>query len=1178
MDLSRLRVFAGAILLCLAPTLVCGQSNRGRISGVVTDPSGASVPGAKITVENVGTHAERTLTSNGEGSYAATDIEPGIYSVKVEAPNFVTVNRERIQVEVGNDLKLDFQLKPGSPTEVVEVTEAAPLTETSNAVLNGVLANKAINELPVQGRDFQNLLALHPGVQRTPGGGFHSTTSNGNRPDDNNYIIDGANDNDSYYGETVVGEAGISGTPASLLPLDAIQEFNTQEQPQADFGAKPGVVMNIGLKSGTNDVHGTAYYFNRNSAYDARNYFNPSPSPFSALSLHEFGASVGGPFIKEKWFYFFDYEGIRDKVGNPYAARSPVTTSLATPANPTGDVKNSLVDAENDLGCSTVPSPCSPLSLSLAQLFLPNPGGTVDPNSPQLIDFDFNNVNRGDNIVFKSDYHLNSQNTFTGRFIYSNTNQTEEDAVPLRAEWLSQAIVHTQVLGLDWTYSPSSRWVNQARMSYNRFWEQIQPLDHNVNPAQYKTPTGISAPIDTGITDPTLFGFPRVLPGSNFEYLGGNSSWPLFTTPSGAINLGDTATFTAGKHIIRFGGSYQLGNVDYLRGNDARGRIDFRSLEDFLSGNVRRGELLVGDLKRNVRQTALAAFVDDTYRIRPRVTLNFGLRYDLALPIKESNNQIANFVPNVGIVQVGDGISSPYPTRWSNVSPRVGVAWDIFGTGKTVLRAGGGIIFEQPSIRTFVNSSGLNLNPSGVAGITPGTGSMNTFLRFLSGSDINFSGVGPVFNPADSNFCDANPDDDAACSVFGVDQHLKTPYVETWNMNVQQALTSSMMLQVAYVGNKGVKLYSNLDINQPNPSLSAQGILAVDGLGPIDAFSNVDYVPWEQRARPFFSNCPVSAGGLGTGGQCFPSLQSVVILGNQSSSIYHALQITLTKRYGHGLYLLAGYTYGHAIDLATNNLASVPQNSANYAADRGNGDFDIRHRFTLSATYEIPGRKAPLQMLEGWQMSTVLTLEGGEPFSLGDATNDVSATGEFSDRWNVTGPIKGIHWSQTGEPSSCNTSVQLCFIDPTTFTLDPTGLHVVGGGDPRCITAAGNQDAIDQLGNVGCYIEGNTILTPPALGTFGNLGRNTFRGPMLKNLDFSVSKQWRLNERFKLQFRSEFFNIFNHPNFDVFTMNTDMGDGNTLGQVVATPDVGNANPVIGSGGSRHIQFGLKLIW
>ena len=513
------------VLACLFPLMTVGQSNRGRISGQVTDSSGGVIPGAKVTIENLSTHVERTLVSNGDGNYVITDIEPGVYSLKAEAPKFKTIKRDRVQVEVGNDFKVDFQLQPGAVTEVVEVSEQVPLTETSNAVLSGVLSNQAINELPVQGRDFQNLLNLHPGVQRTAGGGFHSTTSNGLRPDDNNYIIDGANNNDAYWGETVVNDAGISGTPASTLPLDAIQEFNTQEQPEADFGAKPGVVVNIGIKSGTDQIHGSAYYFIRNAATDARNYFNPSPQPTAAVKLNQFGASIGGPIIKGKWFYFANYEGVRSTVGVPQVNYTPATVSLATPGNPAGDPSNSIVDAVHSLGCDVTPTNCNQLSLNLLKYFPANPGFTASASDPTAINFNFNNLNRADNLVFKSDFHWNEHNTITGRYIYANSTQTEEDGSALSAQWLSHTAPITQVLGVDWVWTPNSRWSNTVQFSYNSFYEKIAPVDSNVSPAKYG--------LNTGVTDPRLFGFPDIYPSyACCNALGGVSGWPTYTSPS----------------------------------------------------------------------------------------------------------------------------------------------------------------------------------------------------------------------------------------------------------------------------------------------------------------------------------------------------------------------------------------------------------------------------------------------------------------------------------------------------------------------------------------------------------------------------------------------------------------------------------------------------------------------
>ena len=1159
MVLIQIRRLLSVLVLCLVPLLVFGQTNRGRISGQVSDSTGAVIPGAKITIENLGTHVQRTLQTNNEGSYVANDVEPGFYLLKVEATNFKTAVREHTQVEVGNDIKADFQLQTGAVSETIEVKDEAPLTETSNAVLNGVLSNQAINELPLQGRDFQNLLGLHPGVQRTAGGGFHSTTSNGLRPDDNNYIIDGANDNDAYYGETVVNDAGISGTPASTLPLDAIQEFNTQEQPQADFGAKPGVVVNIGIRSGTDQIHGTAYYFFRNEALDARNYFNPKPQPVSKVRLNQFGASLGGAFIKKKWFYFANYEGVRSTVGNPYNAFSPVTSSLATADNPEGDPFSSVPDALNSLGCVVTPTNCSELSLNLLKYLPTNPGFTADSNDPTIINFNFNNTNRADNIVFKSDYHFNDKNTISGRYIYANANQIEEDAVPLQPYWLSKAAPITQVLGFDWVYTPNSRWSNTARFSLNSFNEKIAPVDSNVPASDYG--------LNTGVTNSNLQGFPRISPSTSyFDYMGGNSSWPLQTTPSRAQNYSDTASVLFGKHTLRFGGVFSDGSVNYLRAAYGRGRVDFHYLPDFLVGDVRAWRLLYGDPSRDISMKSFGLFVQDDYRVTKNVTLNLGLRYDVTYPIKDSQNRLANYVPGQGLQQVGMGISEPYKTNYNNVSPRLGVAWDIFGNGKSVLRAGFGMIYVQPSIRTFAfNGGGLNLNPSGLTNILPDgtevapTGNITSYV--LQGADpglIHWTTAGPIFPVSDTslNTCSF----DLPCTVFAVDQNLKTPYVLNWNLNFQQQITPTGVLQVAYVANHGVKLYSTVDINQSNQALVAR------------CFDpTADNTACEQAAKPLVTACPPSQGGQGTGGTCLPYYSYLNYLGNKSTSTYESLQVTFTKRYSHGLYLLAGYTFGHAIDTAgsTSNLGFVPQNSLDFAAEKAAGDYDIRHRFTLAATYDLPGKKSFAQLLEGWQVNTIFTYETGAPLLTYDNFYDFSGTGEGpgngnNDRWNIAGSPKNFKWSPSnpipflanGEDSEGN----------TTF-------------DPICAAVANTaalQSSLEIAG--GCFAQNGSVLYPNGTLQFGKMGRNILRGPGFVNWDASVAKTWKLSERFKLQFRGELFNLLNHPNFANGSVSGDLTSPDQFGLAGATPDVQAANPVVGSGGSRHVQLGLKVIW
>lgn len=1137
---QRATVSASAFLLVILLAIIgfvaqpANAQTQGRIAGQVSDATGAVIVDAKVTIENKATGVRQVLQTNATGDYVALNLNPGFYAVSAEASGFRKVIRENVQIEVGGNIKVDFELPTGTTAEEVHVTDVAPLVDANDTTLSGVLSNRAVNELPVQGRDFENLLALHPGVQRDPGGGFHSVTSNGLRPDDNNYVIDGANDNDAYYGETVVNDAGIQGTPSSNLPLDAIQEFNTQEDPQADFGQKPGVIVNIGIKSGTDQIHGTGYYFHRNEAFDARNYFNPAPQPVSDLLLHQFGASIGGPIIKGKWFYFANYEGVRSKVGNPFNVFSPVTTSLAS--TPWGfDPDSSIVDALTDTGCGATPLPagCSQLSLDLIKFFPNNPGFTASPNDPTIINFNFDNRDRADNLVFKTDYHLSDHHSFSGRFIYANANQIEEDASPLRAEWLSHAAPITQVFGGDWTWTPNSRWVNTARFSYNYFNETIAPNDANVNPTTYG--------LNTGITDPRLFGFPRINPSTSFfNYLGGNSSWPLATTPTHTESYSDTVAYTVGNHAVRFGGNFNNGGVKYYRAGNGRGRVDFHFLDDFLTGNVRSWSLLFGDPGRDMSIKSFGLFAQDDYRVTRRVTLNLGLRYDVTFPIKETHNQLANFVPSKGIEQVGFGISEPYQTNWKNFSPRLGVAWDVFGTGKTVLRSGFGVMYVQPSIRTFAfNGGGLNLNPSAL--IQPGAnGNISSFV--ITGGDpslINWSTAGPIFpvNGSVSSSCDStNP-----CDFFAVNQKLKTPYVLNWNLNLQEQLTPSTMLMVGYVANRGDQLYSTIDLNQVNPAID-------DGS--------------EQLGRPMTASCPAPI-GLGIGGApCYPYIGFLDSLGNLSSSSYQSLQTTLTHRYTSGLYLLAGYTWAHAIDVAgnTNNLGFIPQNNLDYAAEKGSGDYDIRHRFTFAATYDLPSRKGWGQMLEGWQVTSIFTWQTGEPVLMFDDFDDLPLTNEGpgnanNDRWNIVGNPNNLKWSAK---------------QPIPFFT---------AGSPECASVATTQALVDALNFVGgCYSQNGVTIYPNAFGTFGNMGRNILRGPGFVNWDASISKVWRLSERFKLQMRGEMFNVANHANFAGGSIGDDLSSPDSLGLAGATPDVEAANPVIGSGGSRHIQLGAKIIW
>lgn len=1133
--------------LLLVSSVCWAQTNEGRISGTIRDSSGGVVVGAKVTVTNTGKQVSRELVTNGTGEYVAPDLEPGLYTVSAEAAGFKKMVSSPVRVEVTNAIRIDLALEPGTVAETVVVNEAAAtLIDATSPTLGGSFGNKEINELPLQGRDWQNLVMLLPGVDRTPGGGFHSIISNGARPEDNNYLVDGTDDNDLYYGTSVLNEEGVSGTPASLLPIDAIQEFSTQEHPTSEYGWKPGAVVQLGLKSGTNEFHGSAYYFARNSAADARNYYDPIGQPVSPLILHQFGGSAGGAIVKDKLFIFGAYEGVRDIVGNPLLANSPDTVPLG------GDLNNSIPDVIAN--CQTLPG-CviNPLSLKLSQLYPANNGSA----GPGLLFEDLANRNRADNALVKIDYHFSQNNTFTGRYFFADSTQTEEDGLYLLPQFLSQAKTRPQIIGFNWTYTPTSQWVSEARFGYSRFSQQIVSADHNVNPTAYG--------INTGVTNPLNFGLAEIDVG-NFYQLGGGNGYPLFTTPTETYQFTEGLGYLKGRHNIRFGGEIRHGAVDNVRNRHAKGQVFFQSLQDFLEASQtffdpgngtalnpgcsqdpcgpENGEILSGDTRRLISENAYAAYVMDEFRFNPRLTVTAGLRYEVSGVIHAKDNLLANFEPNIGFAQVGQQISTPYHTQHDNFAPRLGVAWDPWGDGKTVIRAGAGIMYEMAPISDFIGQTagggiGLNTIPTGALGVTPGGGSITAAVVQANGGDItqlNWNAPPAVVFPILSQpiQCSAA----GPCSITSVKNHLDTPYTEFWNLNVQREIKNWSSLQVGYVGQRGVKLFSLLDINQPNGPAAAA---CFEGGG--------DYFACEQNNRPFFNQ--------------YPFLGETTEFGNAENSSYDGLQVTYKTHTWKGLNIVSGYTYAHSIDESTSNRHFNVQNSLDVAGERGNSDYDIRHRFTFAVTYAIPGRKSFAQLLEGWQLNSIVILESGMPYTLYDFDDDISFTGEFNDRWNITGSPNNIHWSKT---------TPIPFIDPSTFTTDSMGN--VTGGNQQCINAAGPA-AVNQLATYGCFVSGSTALTPPANGTFGDAGRNIFRGPDFTNWDFSMSKSTKLGEHLTLQFRAEFFNILNHPNFTGINNNL---AGSNPGLAAFTPDLGASNPVLGSGGSRHIQLGAKFIW
>ncbi len=1181
---SRLRVWTGlrsllALLLVFATSLpLFSQSYTGRILGSVHDKSDAVMVGVPVVITDVQRGVSRTVVTDDAGEYVAPDLLPSTYKIVAQSKGFKTYERTNVQLEVASDLRIDIVLEPGEASQTVTVTEEVPLINLTNSTLGGTLSNEEINDLPLNGRNYENLLQLRPGVVRYPGGGFSTTSTNGLRAEDNAYLIDGFYNSEPFSGQSIINGAGIAGDSATILPIDAIQEFNVIENPPAEYGWKPGAIVNVAIKSGTNGLHGDAYAFGRSTGFDARNYFNSVGTPKTPTQLEQFGTTIGGPIIKDKLFFFGGYEGQRYTVGNSFSGiNSPSMIGLPTAKNCTfvltGDCGGSIPDAIADLEAGHIP--VSQVSLQVAGCTGPpsspvtcsGTGFPLNNTSSTSITTGFPNTVSADNAIGKIDYHINDRNNLTGTYFFGNNSGTVDDAIQLQPQWLTLIHTRAQVFGTGWTWTPSSRWANELRFGYNRLNQPTYSADHGQSAA--------SLGIDDGVTNPLYGGLPRLKIkgfGGLFETLGG-FKWPKFQGPDQRYQVIDHISYTVGKHAFKFGGELHRDSFSGGAFGDGKGYILFGAntaftgatvLEDFLAGYPGGSipfptHALVGATPiRNIHNFSEAVFFQDDWRIARNLMLNLGLRYEYNGVINENNDLLGNFSPTLGLVQVGQQISQPYHGNHSNFAPRVGLAWDPFGTGKTVVRAGVGIVYEQvnwESFMAFNNVYGLGTIPTGgLLNGVQGTGKITAGVQNVPNPPTPWDTWGvsatPPFQIPEINcaFDPLNPATSSTCAIAAVNPNITTPYVTTWTLNVQHAFTNKISLEVAYVGDHGSNLVGIRDINQPAVGSGwTPAALAAPTPGGTDPVA-------EQEARPFYPK--------------FPYLSNIYQLANIYRSNYNGLQVTMTSRDYHGLTATAGYTYAHALDNVGANWdfgagLGLPQDATHPGREYASSDFDVRHRFTLSFTYNIPGRESPGQLLQGWQLISIVSLYSAQPWGPMDTGDDISGTGEAVDRWDFVG-------------------------NPSNFSSNPHSLptYFAPGSTPAVCNNAANTMALQQsLGVFGCYAEGNAAMIPPALGTFGTMGRNTFRDTGFRNWDFSVAKNWKFKERFGVQFRAEFFNVLNHPNFanpfggqNGYGQNDPSGLATGFGCGCATPDVAASNPVLGSGGARAIQLGLKILF
>lgn len=1122
LSLRNLRQYIAFFLLSCAALFACSsafsQSNAGRILGTVTDQSGAAVANATVNVTNVATGVARNLLTDASGQYVAPDLLPGTYAVHVALSGFKTVDRRDILLETGRDVRVDLQLSPGEVTQTVEVTGAVPLVDATGVTLGGTLSNDTINELPLNGRNYQNLLSLRPGVEIYPGGGAWTQSTNGIRPEDQNYMVDGLDNNEAFSGQSIINSPRVAGDAITILPIDAIQEFNVEENPRAEFGWKPGSVVNVSIKSGTNTIHGTAYAFGRTDSWDAKNYFTPVGGTNPPLELEQWGGTFGGHIVKDKLFYFAGFERQHYSVGNTFTLNTPTSAAGA-------GGKISIPDAEAALAANAIA--VNPLSLKLLSLFGSNSSAGSSSTGG------FPNVNNSNNVVGKVDYNINAHHSLSGSYFFGNGGGPVEDNIVTQEAFLSVQHVRAQAVATHWTWTPNSRWVNEARFGFNRYYGPVQSADANVPASSYG--------MNTGVTDPLLGGLPKITVAP-FTQLGANNQWPNLRGPSMNYDFVDQLAYSRGKHAFKFGGEIRDGRVTQIGYGTGKGVFTFAGkiafpgstgLEDFLAGDPSKTQLVVGYPGRNLSQWDYAAFIQDDWRVTSRLTLNLGLRWEYDAPPTADNNLLGNWEPSVGFEQVGKQISSPYNPDRKDFGPRVGFAWDVTGKGTTVIRAGGGLSYSLLPMNAYINAGPGNANTKGITVIPTGAcetapapgapcpqtfgGTIATTTLTLKRSQVNWSLAGPVLPAAAGvQSCTAA----SPCNIMAMDRNFTAPYVATWTLSFEHAFSNAVSLEAAYVGDHGDRLAGIIDVNQADLTT---GVL-----------------PYANQ---------------------FPYLGFINFLTNLDRSNYNGLQATLTTRNYHNLSIVAGYTYAHALDDSTHDFGTVvPQNSLDPAAQYGPSDFDIRHRFTLSVTYDIPGMKSPGQLLQGWEINSIVTLQTAQPWDVVDTADNVSNTGESEDRWDFFG-------------------------NPGDFTSGPTPIpYFSGTTNPTCAAKAAAIGATASLTQFGCFQKGGSIMLAPPLGTFGTMGRNMFRDSGFRNMDLSVVKTWKFNERLSSQFRAEFFNVLNHPNF--MDPALPLGQGlfadpsqfTQFGCGCQTPDVAAVNPILGSGGNRAIQLGLKFIF
>jgi hypothetical protein len=1070
------------ILVCGLCSTAMAQSSAS-LNGTVTDATGAAVPGAKVLARNQATGVDSSTQTDTSGAYLFPALPIGLYRIEVTAANFESAVVTNLKLDVATAVTQNIQLKIGEAAEKIEIVADAAVVETTTNSMGQVINEKTVQEIPLNGRHFTDLSLLTPGTMTPPANGFLSAplrgqgsfgiNTAGQREDTTNWLVNGINLNDNVQNQLTFQP-----------PIDTLAEYKIDNSSfPAEYGRNAGAIVNLATRSGTNEYHGELFEFFRNNDLDARNFFNAAksstgaPLPQAPFKRNDFGADFGGPIVKNKVFFFLAYEGLRQHQQLTITSTVPSPNQIAAVTSPAVLKLLPLIPAANQVGTGTTGVPgtfngftgSTTANVSLNQ-------GSAD------VDVDLTAKDRihGYYVVQKD---LRQEPT-SGGAIAANTPGFGDTRSGFR-----------QLLTFSEDHVFSSSLTNTVRLGFNRIHLTFTP-NGLLNPANFDITMPAGAPASVGL--------PFFNVGGSLGF-GGPTGEPQGRGDTTVV-LNDGLNWLKGRHTFTFGGEIRRAYNNNIAFNI--GSLTFSSLANFLADSANAFTVQLGSGNDKILQPSYDGFAQDSFKWKPNVTINIGLRYAWNATPSESAGRFTNFDPVTGSLVPA---TLPYHQDNKNFQPRVGFAWDPFKNGKTSVRAAYAILTQAPTTNTV---SGLSGNPPFALPISASSATNSITIENPSAAVVGTS-LGPsAINSAFNNM-----------------------YAQDWNLSVQHELTSSLGLEVGYIGTKGTHLQLTQNINQP--------FVTGGFYGSTKPFPTLPLTSPIIPAQCLAPN-PVCA------------LNNINQINSGGNSNYNALVATVNKHVSHGLQFVASYTYSRSLDY--NSLSTgetyIIQNAYNPRGDYGLSEFDARHRFVLSGFYEFPFKGN--RLVSGWQVGLVTQLQTGNP------VNPTLAIGPGPGISLTVRPDRLKTVTGTGNPSQYFTDAVLC--EP--FNGVPSGKAPV---IPACATTPNAAFAVPcTFNSTPTAPGGGTYLIVPGSCHPGSLGRDSITGPDFINTDFSVTKNTKITERFNLQFRTEMFDLFNHPNFGNPVLTATSG---SFGIIQST-----RFPTGDFGSSRQIQFALKLIF